>query len=473
MRTRGASPGPDLSAEHVASRSLWLAQCRDAGDDLAPRPPLPGDTDVDVAIIGGGLTGLWTARELLRRDPSLRVGVVEAAVCGYGASGRNGGWASALFAGDRDALAAAHGRDAVTRLLRTMAEAVDVVGAAAAADGVDCGFHKGGTLSFATSPVHVQRLRVQLDDERAWDPDATYHWLDASEAQDRVDVPGTLGALFTPDCAAVQPAALTRGLARAVERLGATIWEDTPVDEIRTGAVVTRHGTVRAEVVVRATEAWTTTFPGLRRSVLPVYSLMIATEPLGDDVWARVGWRDRATVTDGRRMIVYAQRTADGRIAFGGRGAPYHFGSRIRPDFDSDERIFGLLERSLHEMFPGAAGATITHRWGGPLGMPRDMTSSVGYDRAARTAWAGGYVGDGVTTTNLAGRTLADLITGTDSPLVSLPWVGHRSPDWEPEPLRWLGVNAALVATDRADRTESARGGISRFWERMLGTLTG
>ena len=176
---------------------------------------------------------------------------------------------------------------------------------------------------------------------------------------------------------------------------------------------------------------------------------MIATEPLAERVWAQIGWSGMDTLADGRHLIIYAQRTADGRIAFGGRGAPYHFASRIRDDFDRDRAVFADLRRVLHELFPAVAGARVTHEWGGPLGVPRDWYSSVGFDPVTRVGWAGGYVGDGVSTTNLAGRTLADLVLGRDSELTALPWVNHRSPRWEPEPFRWVGINAGLGAALR------------------------
>jgi glycine/D-amino acid oxidase-like deaminating enzyme len=181
---------------------------------------------------------------------------------------------------------------------------------------------------------------------------------------------------------------------------------------------------------------------------------MVATEPLDEATWDRIGLSDRPTFTDGRHLIIYGQRTADGRLAFGGRGAPYHFGSGIRPEFDRDAGVFETLRRSLHEMLPALGGAAFTHAWGGPLGIARDWHPSVGYDPATGNGWAGGYVGDGVATANLAGRTLADLVTGSGSALTRLPWVGHRSRRWEPEPARWLGVNAGLRLATLADTEE-------------------
>jgi glycine/D-amino acid oxidase-like deaminating enzyme len=229
---------------------------------------------------------------------------------------------------------------------------------------------------------------------------------------------------------------------------------------------------VTADIVVRALEAWTPTLPGTARTLVPVYSLMVATEPLSDEFWGAAGLRGRATFTDYRHMIIYGQRTADGRIAFGGRGAPYHFGSAVRPSYDGTPSVHRLLRQTLVELFPALRSSHFTHAWGGPLGIPRDWHSSVGLDRFRGIAWAGGYVGDGVATTNLAGRTLADLITGADTELTALPWVNHRSPDWEPEPLRWLGVNAGLLAMKLADRTEGTKGRPSRLatrMERLLG----
>jgi glycine/D-amino acid oxidase-like deaminating enzyme len=231
--------------------------------------------------------------------------------------------------------------------------------------------------------------------------------------------------------------------------------------------VHTRGGTVTAEVVVRAVEGWTPTLPGHRRTLAPVYSLMVATEPLGQGFWDSAGLAGRATFADYRHMIIYGQRTADGRIAFGGRGAPYHFGSTVRPQYDEVASVHALLRRTLTELFPALAQARITHAWGGPLGIARDWRSSVGLDRSSGLAWAGGYVGDGVSTTNLAGRTLADLITGADTDLVHLPWVNHHSKRWEPEPLRWLGVNAGLWTMKLADHTESRQGRPSRLATRM------
>jgi glycine/D-amino acid oxidase-like deaminating enzyme len=257
-----------------------------------------------------------------------------------------------------------------------------------------------------------------------------------------------------------------------VERQGVRVLERTRVTSIEPGAVRTPHGSVRADVVVRATEGYTARLPGLRRRLAPVYSLMIATEPLTDEMWDRIGLRGRETFSDERNLIVYGQRTKDGRLAFGGRGAPYHFGSAIEPRFDREPEVFAALRRTLVDLFPVLSDVQVTHGWGGPLGVPRDWCASVGLDRSTGLAWGGGYVGDGVGAANLAGRTLADLIRGETSELTGLPWVDHRSRDWEPEPLRWLGINAGLRAMTSADEVEARTGRASKraaLMNRLLG----
>jgi glycine/D-amino acid oxidase-like deaminating enzyme len=452
------------------SYSFWHDTCE---DDLTPRPSLPSDIDVDVAIVGAGYTGLWTAYYLARSDPTLRVAILEKEIAGFGASGRNGGWCSALFAASKDKLAARHGRAAVA-LQRELFRTVDEVGRVAAEEGIDAQFRKGGTLSAATAPAHVERLRAEVEDERSWGfGEEDYAWLGAEEARRRIDVRPCFGAMYTPHCAAVHPARLVRGLARAVERRGVTIFEQTTARSVDQGMVETTHGRVKAEIVVRATEGYTPALPGQKRVVAPVYSLMIVTEPLGREVWDGIGWADHETFNDGRHLLIYAQRTADDRIAFGGRGAPYHFASRVEERFDREPRVFADLQRVLVSLFPSVAGAAVTHRWGGPLGIPRDWYPSVGLDRERGLAWAGGYVGDGGGSSNLAGRTLADLILGNKTDRTRLPWVGHRSRRWEPEPLRWLGVNFMLKTMAYADRSEARTGRPARWADRTKSALLG
>jgi glycine/D-amino acid oxidase-like deaminating enzyme len=441
-----------------AGLSLWHET---ADDDWAPRPGLPGDLRADVVVVGAGLTGLWTAYYLLRERPGLDVVVLEAETAGFGASGRNGGWCSALFPAGPSKLAALPGssRALVLAQHRAMRATVDEVLDVARAEGIDARAHKGGMVSVARSASQWRRAQTEVASARAWGRGADdVRLLDSAEARDRVSATRVLGATFTPDCAVVHPARLVRGLARVVERRGARLYEGTRVRELLPGRAVTDRGTVRADVLVRATEGYTASLRGLRREVVPVYSLVVATEPLPDDVWAQIGLRDRETFTEHRNLIVYGQRTADGRLVFGGRGAPYHFGSSTRPGHDRDERVFAMLRATLVDLFPVLATAAFTHAWGGALGIARDWVASVGLDRGTGIGWAGGYVGDGVATTNLAGRTLRDLVLARDTELTRLPWVGHRSPRWEPEPVRWLGINAGLRAMTFADVEERHTG---------------
>lgn len=464
---------PDNPYRHL---SLWWDTL---GSPFVPRAALPGDLDVDVAIVGGGFTGLWTAHSLAVADPSLRIAVLEKETAGFGASGRNGGWCSALFAASDERIARDHGHQAALDMRRAMRASVDEVGRAALAEGINCDFDKGGTVVVARSPAQLARAHAEVAAARTMGAsEEDLCWLDRTQAQALIGAEGVLGATYTPHCAALHPGRLARGLADAVERRGVSIFERTTARSIESGGSRTRPrvdtagGMVRADVVVRAVEGWTPSLPTQRRALAPVYSLMVATEPLDEDFWATAGLSRRETFADYRHMIIYGQRTADGRLAFGGRGAPYHFGSSVRPAFDRAPRVHAALRQTLIELFPALAQAAITHCWGGPLGVPRDWFSSVGLERHRGLAWAGGYVGDGVSTTNLAGRTLADLILDRKTDLVELPWVGHSSPDWEPEPLRWLGVNAGLWTMTMADRAEARTGRPSWLagrMERVLG----
>lgn len=442
--------------------------------ELRTRAPLSGDLQVDVAVVGAGFTGLWTAYYLARRDPTLRIVVLDAETVGFGASGRNGGWCSALLPMGLDTIAAGHGRSEAIRFQRAMHDTVDEVGAVATTEGIDCHFVKSGTLVLARNPAQTARLRSEVEHARGYGlgPDDV-DWLGPADAAARLGASRVEGAQFTAHCASIHPARLVHGLARTVDRLGVTIHERTRVHSIGTRTVRSDRGTVRADVVIRATEAFTASISGHRRHLAPVYSLMIATAPLPAAFFDAVGWQQRSTFSDGRRMVVYGQRTADDRIAFGGRGAPYHFGSTTNPRFDVDEQVHSLLEHTLCDFFPELTGTPITHRWGGPIGVPRDWQCSVGFDRATGLGWAGGYVGDGVATTNLAGRTLADLITGHASELTTLPWVGHRSRRWEPEPLRWIGINTMVRLPSSIDTYEERHRRPERWRSAILDRLTG
>jgi len=438
--------------------SLWFDQL---DEPLTARPSLDGDREVDVAIVGAGFTGLWTAYYLQAVDPTVSIALVESEIAGFGASGRNGGWCSALFPVSAATLATEVGDDAARAQYAAMRHTVDEVVRVAAAEGIEADVEPGGTVVLARSEPQLDRARHEVAESDRFGLGTVL--LDADAARGRLAATEVLGGTYTPHCAVVQPAKLVRGLARVVEQRGAVVHERTPALALEPHAVRTATGTVRAQHVVRATEGYTARLRGQRRTYAPVYSLIIATEPLPESTWDVIGLRERETFSDFRHLIVYGQRTADGRMVFGGRGAPYHYASRIDAGYDRVPAVFAELEHVLHELFPVLRGTAITHRWGGPLGIARDWHASVGLDPATGLAWAGGYVGDGVSTTNLAGRTLADLLTGRDTELTRLPWVGHRSRRWEPEPLRWLGANAGLRAMTWADAAERRHGRPSRM----------
>ena len=443
--------------------SLWHDT---VDDDWAPRESLSSNIEADVAIVGAGLTGLWTAYYLLDRDPSLRVVLLDSEVAGFGASGRNGGWCSALFPASTTALEKRHGLDAALRMRTAMIDTVDEVGRVALLEKIECDFVKGGTLSIARSPVQLHSARLEVSEAERYGVDQ----IRFADAVPRAT--GALGATLDPACARVHPAKLVRGLARAVEKLGGSIFERSTVTHWQAGRVYTERATVAAASIIIATEGYSATFADTHRRLLPLYSLMIATEPLPDAVWHDIGIEHGQTFTDFRHLLIYGQRTADNRFAFGGRGARYHWNSAISPSFDRDARVFDHLRSSLFELFPQARDVAITHSWGGPLGVPRDWHASASFDPETRIGWAGGYVGDGLSTTNLAGRTLADLITERSTDLTALPWVNHRSPRWEIEPFRFVGANLGMTAMAIADAEERSTGR-SSIAAKLMGPLVG
>ncbi|MFJ3586058.1 NAD(P)/FAD-dependent oxidoreductase [Streptomyces sp. NPDC090127] len=434
--------------------SFWYAQ----EGAPAPREPLPGDATADVCIVGGGYTGLWTAYYLKKAVPFLNITVLEAKFCGYGASGRNGGWLYNGIAG-RGRYAKLHGHEAAVRLQQAMNDTVTEVIEVCAAEGIEADIHRGGVLEIANSPAQLARLKASHAVEIAFG-EKERELYGARETAERIRVAGAVGSSWTPHGARLHPVKLVTGLAAAVEALGVTIHESTPVTEIKPKHAITPYGTVRAPYVLRCTEGFTASLTGQRRTWLPMNSSMIATEPLTDAQWEGIGWQGGETLGDMAHAYMYAQRTADGRIALGGRGVPYRYGSKTDNDGRTQPQTIEALREILVRFFPSLAGIGIDHAWSGVLGVPRDWCATVTLDRSTGLGWAGGYVGSGVATTNLAARTLRDLIqqdSGQSGPtdLTALPWVNHKVRKWEPEPLRWLGVQAMYAAYRTADRTES------------------
>lgn len=458
-----------MNAADYRSQSFWHATAPDA---LEARAPLASDEQVDVAIVGAGYTGLWTAYYLKTLDPGLRVSIVEAEIAGFGASGRNGGWCLGTLAGMAGFLEGdASRREGGIRLQRAIFDTVAEVERVCEREGIDCHWGRGGNVTFAMAPAQVETLRADVDFWRALGfGEEDVRWLEPDECAQRVGSSQNLGGFFLAHCAAMHPTRLVRGLAETVERMGVPIYEQSPARALEAGAVVTDGGRLRADTIVRATEGYSGSLPGCERLLLPLHSMMIATEPLPEYVFKEIGLAERETFADARRMVTYGQRTADDRIAFGARGR-YYYGSGVRDVFSEDDPIFADVKRTLDSMFPVLRDHGVTHRWGGALGVPRKWRPCVGLDRARGLGWAGGYVGEGVAASNLAARTLADLVLGRDTELTTLPLVGPPFPPWEVEPLRWLAVNGVRHLGASLDTAELSGRGTPRLRNALFHAL--
>ena len=427
--------------------SLWRDTLEAPQKD---RPALSRDTDVDIAIIGAGYTGLWSAFHLIKQNPGLSIAVFERDCVGFGASGRNGGWASALYPISHERIIRENGTEAALLVRRLWHESITQIEDFSTSEKVDFDFYRGGTLTVARNKAQLKRMQREFLPS---EPDG-YELLSQDKSTSRIDVSQTLGATYTPDCARIHPLKLAVAIADAVEKRGVKIYENTPVKSYSPNELLTAGGKVRAKTIIVATEAYTPQFKELKRSVVPLYSLLVATEPLPEVFWNEIGWKENETLTQASHLIVYAQRTADNRIAIGGRGAPYHYNSSIKNEYDNHAKVHESLRNLARSWFPSLREFSFTHAWGGPLGIARDWHPSVSYDRKKALARAGGYVGDGVTSAYIAGQTLTSLILERDDEHMQLPWVNHQSPQWEPEPIRWASLHAGLSAAAWADREE-------------------
>jgi len=431
--------------------SYWWA------DIGAPRQraPLPGSTTADVCIIGAGFSGLWTAYHLKRARPTLEVVLLEREFAGFGASGRNGGWLTDRFAAPSSQIEAVHGHDAALALRQGMAATVDEVVAICAEQEIEADIRRTGVLQVARGEAQAKRLHAAWVEEQRWLPASkgTVE-LGCEETRARVNVAGATLGLWSPNGVRIHPAKLARGLAAVVERQGVKVYEGTTVEEAGPGYARTDRGTVSSPVVLNCLEGFMRTLHGQRRTRLPLNSAMIVTAPLPESVWEQIGWSGAELLGDFAHAYIYAQRTADGRVALGGRGVPYRYGSRIDRQGRTQARTIGSLIAALHDHFPPTATVPIEHAWCGVLGVARDWFPSVAFDRGTGLGSAGGYVGNGVGTAHLAGRTLCELVLEADTELTRLPWVNHRERKWEPEPLRWTGVQLVYALYRLADRHE-------------------
>ena len=439
----------------IGDVSFWYA---DIGLPDTRRPALAGNASVDVAIIGAGYTGLWSAYYLKKAQPDLNVLVIEKDFAGYGASGRNGGWCMGTFAWDHARYAKVTSRAAVLDMAAHLRGTVAEILAVCEAEGIDADIMPTEELMIASNPAQMVRLKAELAHRHHWGEQTRVRELSAAEVQQRISVPGVTGALSITGMARVQPAKLVRGLACAVERLGVRIVEGTEVLSYASGEVVTAKGVVKSPIILRGTEGFTATLTGHKRDWLPLNSAQIATAVLPPEVWAKIGWDGHELIGDLNNSYCYCQRTREGRITVGARGVPYKFGSQTDNNGAPDAETIRRLTEVLHRYFPAARDYPIDHAWCGVIGVPRDWCATVGFDPATGLGWAGGYVGVGVSTSNLAGRTLADLALGRDTGITRLPWVNRRVRKWEPEPFRWLGVHTMYALLRMADQREERLG---------------
>ena len=440
----------------IGEVSFWY---HDIGGAPAQRPPLDGDCTADVCIVGAGYTGLWTAYYLKKADPSLNVVIVERNFAGYGASGRNGGWLTGGFAWNHGRYLKDSSESAVRAMVGAMNATVAEVLRVTEAEGIEADILPTDELMVATNPAQLIRMKEETEHRRHWGEEDRVFEISAEEANARVRVPGTLGGMLVKGVARVQPAKLVRGLASVVEKLGVRIAEGTTVTGLGKGAVTTDRGIVRAPIILRCTEGFTTTIPGEKRTWLPLNSAQIATAPLPPEVWAKIGWQGHEIFGDFKNAYCYCQRTREGRITVGARGVPYRYGSAIDAAGTPDPETVRRLTEILYRHFPDAKPYGVDHAWCGVLGVPRDWCATVGLDPTTGIGWAGGYVGVGVSTSNLAGRTLADLARGQKTDLTALPWVNRKVRPWEPEPLRWMGVHGMYALMNAADRRDEVSGG--------------
>ncbi|TAJ46899.1 MAG: FAD-dependent oxidoreductase [Herbiconiux sp.] len=436
------------------------------------RAPLIGDTSVDVAIVGGGLTGLWTAYYLKKARPELEIAILEKEKVGFGASGRNGGWMSAEPAGQFRRYAKSGGVESARALQREMFGAVHESVEVARAEGFAEDLVHDGLIHAATNAAQLGRARAHISEmkEQGWGDEDVFE-LSPSQLADRVRIEGARGGYWTPHCARVHPAKYTRGLAETVERLGVTIFEGTTALSVEPHRVNTDRGVVSAKFVVEALEGYTLSLKGKARKLLPMNSSMVVTERLTDAQLDAVNWHGAELVGDMAHSFTYMHRTQDGRIAIGGRGVPYNFRSGFDRDGRTADSAVLQLKKRLGEVFPVLRNVSLAQSWSGVLGVPRDWCAAVNFDRSSGVLSAGGYVGHGLSGTNLAARTMRDLILGEDTKLTKLPWVGRQARNWEFEPVRWLGATALYKVYGYADSREYARDESKTHWTARAANL--
>ncbi|MFK0042450.1 NAD(P)/FAD-dependent oxidoreductase [Paenarthrobacter sp. NPDC090517] len=438
-------------------------------------PHFAGDQAVDLAIVGGGYTGLWAAYFAKKLEPSLTVAVFEAEQIGYGASGRNGGWLSAMPAGNRARFARASngGVEASRALQREFVAGVDAVLEILRSEGIDADQHKSGALVAAHTEAGLGRLVARRDAD--WKYGLTeddVYLIGREDFRKHINISTVHGGLVYKHCARLNPAKLVYGLADTLTSMGVSIYEGSRVSSINGNTLTLNSGRVTATKTFICTEGYSGALLG-NRSLIPINSSMIVTKPLSDQAWQQIGWNGPQCLSDSAHTFIYSQRTADGRIAIGGRGKPYRYGSGTGGAGSTPQSTVDLLSTKLRSFFP-EIDFDVDHAWSGVLGVTRDWNGGVQWDQTAGIGSSTGYAGHGVTAAFLGGRTLVELAFEQKTERTSLPWVGYRARKWEPEPIRWLGVHSMYSLFGLADTWEEHRDStktslLAKFGSRLAG----
>jgi glycine/D-amino acid oxidase-like deaminating enzyme len=426
----------------LASRvnsSLWAESAR-----RLDTKELAGNKDFDIAIIGGGFSGLWTAYHLNQFDKSLRIAIFEAHEIGFGASGRNGGWASSEYPVTKNSLVKRHGEMKTTQLFEALDQSIDEIGKFARKHAPNAGFVKSGSLYFSRNHGQLARLRAK---------GSSKDWLSATELKEFININGALGGTFDPSCATVHPFELLQGLARYLIERRVAIYTHSWATQIPGGLLVNSFR-IKAPKVIQATEV----YGQANREFIPLYSLMIATEPLSNKIWKEIGNRERFTFAENAHVINYAQRTVDNRLAIGGRGASTPYLSKLKDAKEQTKSVHNRLRNLALSWFPILENSKFTHSWGGAVAITRNWEPYLQYDRKLGFGRLGGYAGDGVTMSYLAGKIMAAEVLDRKLDLRNLHFVNQPIKKWEPEPLRYIAVNSLVQLSNLADFEESKSG---------------
>jgi glycine/D-amino acid oxidase-like deaminating enzyme len=451
----------------LATRSYWLGL-----DSYEPDAPLEGEMRADLVIVGGGFSGLWTAYHLLKADPGMTVIVIEASAIGYGASGRNGGFAMTLIHKGLKDLVAAVGADEARALHLAAEDAIRSIGEVCEAENIGADLQPNGLLTISNTPLQDSIIREEVETAERLGISG-FEFLQKEEIQSAIHSETFRCAVREESCTLLNPARLVRGLKDAVIRAGGRVFEQTPMESLdETGdgvRVVTPKGEIRAQRALLAANAYSSRIPSLKAYVMPFYSYILLTEPLTDEQWSRVGWAGREGMEDRRTFLHYMRPTVDGRMMWAGRDAPYR-PNGPDPKYDRDERVFKRLEETFAWSFPQLADAKFEYRWGGPIGVTGSFMPCAGWLEEKRIAYAFGFVGHGVAITNMVAMAMRDLILERDTDHTRLAIIGRKPIHLGPRLLRDPLVRLQNTYMLRQD--DSGRGGRLPFFMRALQRLS-